>query len=251
VIWSTDIRNTAYALATIYHETAGSMQPVEEGYYLGKRAKAFQKTLRYYPYYGRGYVQLTWKTNYQNAGQALGIDLVNHPEKALEHTVAFNVLTLGMFRGWFSKGNTLGKYIHGSTCDYRGARRIINGTDKAGLIAGYAEKFEQILKVSVASPTLPNSGALIENATPIPGIRPAGNVKTYNEVLVSNHLVEIHMGKSFISDKPQDDHLIGSFKMHEDRVDFALIEPLWSKFKVNKATLLFELSPDFEKTITG
>ena len=56
-----DVRHIAYALATIYHETAGSMQPVEEGYYLGSktRVKAFQKTLRYYPYFGRGYVQLT------------------------------------------------------------------------------------------------------------------------------------------------------------------------------------------------
>ena len=89
--------------------------------------------------------------------------------------------------------------------------------------------------------------ALIENATPIPGIQPAGNIKTYCKVFVCNHLVEIHMGETFISEKSQVDHVIGSFKMHEDRVDFSFIEPLWNKFEVDKATLLFILKPDFEK----
>src|SRR5438445_5065764 len=83
-----DVRCIAYAFATVFHETAGSMQPVEEGYYLGRygaaRVKSFQKSLRYFPYFGRGYVQLTWATNYKNAGKALGIDLVGHPELALE-----------------------------------------------------------------------------------------------------------------------------------------------------------------------
>lgn len=58
-----------------------------------------------------------------------------------------------MFRGWFSKGNTLGKYIHGDTADYKGARRIINGTDKADLIAEYAEHFHKILVSAVDSTT--------------------------------------------------------------------------------------------------
>jgi hypothetical protein len=79
--------------------------------------------------------------------------------------------------------------------------------------------------------------AIIENATPIPGIQPAGNIKTYCKAFVSHHLVEIHMG----------DHCIGSFKVHADRVDFSFIEPLWNKFEVDKATLLFMLKPDFEK----
>jgi hypothetical protein len=35
-------------------------------------------------YKGRGYIQLTGRSNYTNYGKALGIDLVNHPELALD-----------------------------------------------------------------------------------------------------------------------------------------------------------------------
>lgn len=148
----TDTRHVAYALATIYHETAGSMQPVEEGYYLGseKKVKAFQRTLRYFPYFGRGYVQLTWAKNYEKAGKALDLDLVNKPQLALEPKNAFAILTLGMFQGWFT-GKKLADYINVDHTDYVNARRIINGTDRAGLIAGYARNFETLLKDSAAS----------------------------------------------------------------------------------------------------
>jgi len=148
-----DIRNIAYALATIYHECAGSMVPVEEGYYLGNeaRVKKFQKTLRYFPFFGRGYVQLTWRKNYEHAGKALGIDFIANPDLLLDPQNAFDVLTLGMFEGWFT-GKKLRDFIHGSVCDYKNARTIINGHDRAALIAGYAIKFERILTVSQAAP---------------------------------------------------------------------------------------------------
>jgi hypothetical protein len=148
----TDTRHVSYALATIYHETAGSMQPVEEGYYLGsdRKVKAFQKTLRYYPYFGRGYVQLTWRRNYEKAGKAINVDLENKPELALLPENAFQILTLGMFQGWFT-GKKLADYINVDHTDYLNARKIINGTDRAGLIAGYARSFESLLKTSAAS----------------------------------------------------------------------------------------------------
>lgn len=147
-----DVRHIAYALATIFHETAYSFQPVEEGYYLGSsaRVKRFQKTLRYYPFFGRGYVQLTWKANYDKAGKALGLDLVNKPELALDPDVAFDVLTLGLFRGWF--GGKLTTYINDKKTDYVNARRCVNILDKAGIIAGYARSFEKILRDSAADP---------------------------------------------------------------------------------------------------
>lgn len=148
-LWK-DLRHIAYALATIYHETAASMQPVEEGYYLGRRAKAFQKTLRYYPHFGRGYVQLTWERNYVKAGKALRVDFIKNPNLVMRPDYSFQILTRGMFEGWFT-GKKLSTYIHGATCDYVNARKIINGTDKAGLIAGYARLFEQLLKISGSS----------------------------------------------------------------------------------------------------
>ena len=49
----------AYGLATAWWETNKTMQPVREAYWL---SEAWRKpNLRYYPHYGRGYVQLTWK----------------------------------------------------------------------------------------------------------------------------------------------------------------------------------------------
>lgn len=157
-LWK-DIRHIAYALATVFHETAGSFQPVVEGYYLAKteppdyagktkRVRAFQKTLRYYPYFGRGYVQLTWKSNYEKAGKAIGVDLVSDPDKALEPKIAFQALSFGLFRGWY--GAKLTTHINANKTDYVNARRSVNVLDKAGLIAGYARQFEKILRASAA-----------------------------------------------------------------------------------------------------
>lgn len=149
-LWK-DVRHIAYALATVYHETAGSFQPVEEGYYLGSSAKVkrFQKALRYFPYFGRGYVQTTWKKNYERVDKAFGTDTVNHPELALDPNIAYKTLSAGMHQGWFT-GKKLTDYIKAQFCDYKNARRIINGTDKAALIAGYAKQFEKILRDSTA-----------------------------------------------------------------------------------------------------
>lgn len=42
-------------------------------------------------YHGRGFVQLTGRDNYRMAGQALGIDLLNHPELASKPDVAAQI----------------------------------------------------------------------------------------------------------------------------------------------------------------
>ena len=141
----------AYMLATAYHETAATMLPIEE-YGKGRGRKYGQNIdidgSRYkglpHIYYGRGYVQLTWLTNYKRAGDKICVDLVNHPELALNPTYAAQIMIAGMREGWFT-GKKLSDYIS-AKADYVGARRIINGTDKAQLIAGYAKQFESALK---------------------------------------------------------------------------------------------------------
>jgi hypothetical protein len=75
-----DIRWIAYALATVGHETAWTFQPISE--YRNKpgtRGRANQDRYWLTGYYGRGYVQLTWKANYENAGRKLGFDLIKRP----------------------------------------------------------------------------------------------------------------------------------------------------------------------------
>lgn len=67
-----DDRWLAYMLATTHHETDRTMQPIEE-YGKGK-GKLYGKPdpITGKAYYGRGFVQLTWKSNYEKMGKVLG-----------------------------------------------------------------------------------------------------------------------------------------------------------------------------------
>lgn len=141
----TDIRFLAYMLATTFHETARTMQPIRE---FGRG-----KGMRYgTTYYGRGFVQLTWEANYRKASTIVSVDLVAHPDRALELPIAANIMFDGMIRGWFT-GKKLADYISGDHTDYTNARRIVNGTDKASTIAGYAASFEKALKAAADGTT--------------------------------------------------------------------------------------------------
>jgi hypothetical protein len=137
-----DIRHAAYMLATTKHETADTYRPVREAYWTSEAWR--MKNLRYYPWYGRGFVQLTWEYNYVKAGNELGLDLTTDPDAVMAPGVAYRIMSAGMREGWFT-GKKLSDYLTRERTDYSEARRIINGTDKASLIAGYAEKLERCL----------------------------------------------------------------------------------------------------------
>ncbi|WNG58864.1 hypothetical protein F0U59_32130 [Archangium gephyra] len=142
----TMLEQISYVLATVELET-GHFQPIREADYLGARAEGYRKNnLRYYPYYGRGYVQLTWKANYEKYAKLLGVDMVKTPDLALRPDVALFVLVHGMKKGTFT-GVSLSTYINASRVDFRGARAIINGSDKAAQCAGYANKWLSALKL--------------------------------------------------------------------------------------------------------
>jgi len=134
----------AYALATAYHETAATMQPIAE-YGRGKGrpyGKPDPKTGQ--TYYGRGYVQLTWLFNYEKAQKELGYPLVAQPDLAMRPDIAADVMVRGMQEGWFT-GKANKTYLDKTPPGYFDARRIINGTDKAAMIAAYAKTFELAL----------------------------------------------------------------------------------------------------------
>jgi hypothetical protein len=127
----------AYIMATVQWET-GSYTPVREGNYLGEpRATAYRKTLRYYPYYGRGYVQLTWDYNYKKYGNLIGCDFLANPDWVLRPDVSLYILVHGMSTGGFT-GKKLATYVNSAKTDYTNARRVINGLDKASTIAKLA-----------------------------------------------------------------------------------------------------------------
>ncbi len=141
----TDLQQVAYIFATAYHETNATMEPVREAYWLSEAWR--KKNLRYWPWYGRGHVQLTWQVNYERADQKLGLGgkLIKNPDLAMQSTISAEILVLGSKEGWFTN-KKLDDFINLQKTDYEGARRIINGTDKAKLVAGYAAIFEDALE---------------------------------------------------------------------------------------------------------
>ena len=110
----------------------------KEAYWLSESWR--EHNLRYYPYYGRGFVQLTWKKNYEKYAKILGYDIVADPDRVMDNNVSLFVLVHGFKHGTFT-GKKLEDYINTSVCDFIDARRCINGTDKAVEIAHQAEEF--------------------------------------------------------------------------------------------------------------
>ena len=176
----------AYCLATAFHETARTMLPVKEyggtTYYArmydpeGERPAVAKSLGNTVPgdgakFAGRGYVQLTGRSNYRRATGQLqnrgyltrDQDLTQVPDAAMAPDVASAVMFIGMAEGWFT-GKKLADYFGpGKLPDPINARRIINGTDKAQAIAAYYSAFLSALKsaghvpggVSSSAPTIP------------------------------------------------------------------------------------------------
>jgi predicted chitinase len=131
----TKVEQQAYVLATIHHETAGTMLPIKE--FGGERQAVKLGYDGGANYFGRGFVQLTHRYNYLKFASILGLDLVSNPNLALNPSTSLYIAVYGMKNGTFT-GKKLSDYITGGKLDYVNARRIINGNDKAQLIAKYA-----------------------------------------------------------------------------------------------------------------
>lgn len=168
------LRNeVAYVLATAAWETNHTFEPVREAYWL-KNAEAWRKkNLRYYPWYGRGLVQLTWQENYRKAGRAIGVDLIADPDAALDPANSVAILVKGMKYGWFTQ-RRLDEFFDLKRSEFVAARRIINGTDKAKEIAELARKYDAELKaagygVDVPKPVTPPTPETPASEPPKPG----------------------------------------------------------------------------------
>lgn len=194
------IPDLAYMLATAWWETGKTMQPVREAFYIGDFAKAEawrKRNLRYYPFYGRGLVQLTWERNYRLAGQKLGQNFVNNPDLVMRTDLAVKIMFEGMIEGWFT-GKALDDYIDDvdesdaeDLREYANARRIINGTDKASTVAGLALTFEKALRAAdkpapeVTAPAVaPAPQPDADPAPPVPG-GIAGPVLVFAGIIVA------------------------------------------------------------------
>lgn len=157
----------AYMFATTYHETAHTMQPIDEfgddnrfrHLYCNRldlgNGPAHGGQVDDGPrFHGRGYVQLTGRRNYTKMTPIVqgfypgSPDFTQNPAAVKTLKYAAVIMFYGMFVGTFT-GRALKHYIgdpnRGQIVDYFNARRIINGLDRSNLIAGYAREFEQAL----------------------------------------------------------------------------------------------------------
>lgn len=99
-------------------------------------------------YYGRGYIQITWRTNYLRLGQRIGLgtQLVDNPDLALEPRIAAHIAVVGMYEGLFT-GKKLSDYdMPNGEYDFLHARRIVNAMDKAELFASYGRWYARVLR---------------------------------------------------------------------------------------------------------
>ena len=155
----TPIPHLAYMFATAFHEAKdrkyiydfyplterGGYKYITKLYWFNKRVRGWlgnDTEAEAWKFRGRGLVQLTGETNYES------FNIQDNPERALEPSMAVHIMFEGMRRGIFT-GRKLSHYLNRDRKDYHNARRIINGTDKASLIATYAEIFERIIRKSI------------------------------------------------------------------------------------------------------
>ena len=147
----TDLRWCAYSLATSWHETGHELMPIEEyGKGKGKPYGGLDPQTRQ-RYYGRGYTQNTWKSNYlmltkawDKANPDKQVDFVMHPELMLIPAYSYWAMSYSMRNGTYT-GVGLPKYFNADRDDPVSARKIVNGTDCAEKIAGYHKIFLKAL----------------------------------------------------------------------------------------------------------
>ena len=154
-----DDRWLAYMLGTTHHETGRTMQPVRETFAssdaqaisrLNSAFRAGRLSWVRAPYWipdsegrswlGRGFVQITHKDNYRRLGDMIGEDLITDPTRAMNIDVALKIMFVGMREGAFTR-KRLADFFSPGREDWRNARKIINGVERADLVASYARKY--------------------------------------------------------------------------------------------------------------
>ena len=158
----------AYAMATIQHETAGTMQPIRE--YGGAQQAVKNGYSGGQNYYGRGYIQLTHDYNYRQIGQRIGVGdaLLKNPDLALDPEMSAKILA-----AFFKDRGVAQKVQQGN---FVGARNPINPDNKGKSIANQANQYLKKYK----NITQPNTDTIQPNLTPTQQYSSGTVTKTQN-----------------------------------------------------------------------
>jgi predicted chitinase len=125
------------AIATVAVETGVFLPITERLASQARQPSIYAIQQRYWPsgYYGRGFIQLTWKSNYERYEKLLGASLVGTPNLAATPEVAARILAL------FFKENRVDQAANNA--DWKRVRKIVNG----GLV-GWDKFIDAVNKLS-------------------------------------------------------------------------------------------------------
>jgi len=146
-----------YTFATIGVETS-TFKPIREW---GRGAGRYRTSTG--DYYGRGFIQLTWESNYRKAGKAIGIDLINNPDLALEPEIAAKIFA------WYLTAGNHDERIRNAlkAGDLAEARAVVNGGTNG--LHRFSDAYNGGLKaVEAASPAIPSAPVPAPAPAPIP-----------------------------------------------------------------------------------
>ena len=137
---------TAYVLATAFHESRLGLWMVDHRLGDGDR------------YRGRGFAPLAGRAAYATFGRRLDLPLLTRPDLAARPEIAARILVRGMKLGLFT-GRRLDEDIDDRRVDYVAARAVMDPSDRAVRVAGYARAFEAHLEGrDAAEPTSSDVG---------------------------------------------------------------------------------------------
>ncbi|CAH1670838.1 MULTISPECIES: hypothetical protein [unclassified Chelatococcus] len=150
-------------LGQVFRETGGTMVPVRETFATSDKQAMTRLETAWTsgklpsvktPYwrkgwFGRGRMQITHAENYAYAQAKSGLPIVADPSLMLDSKADLKVSLPGTIEGWWTRGkHRMSMYLDRPDPDFEGARRIVNGTDKAKLVATYCEAFLAALKAA-------------------------------------------------------------------------------------------------------
>lgn len=121
-------------------------------------------------YHGRGYLQVTWSSNYRALGQGLGVDLIANPDLLVTNK---SIAAKGAV--WYWASRKLGPYADRG--DFKNVASIINCGSPGHTADHYSDRlrlYNNALRVLPDGWTLDGNGGKVVGKTRVPGVQEYG-----------------------------------------------------------------------------